>query len=202
MKRRFLLLAAPAALVLAGCVTLLPKEAPAQLYRFGGTLAPAQRPAGAASFAVMPLPVVFTSPAAGDQILAVTGHEAAYLKGARWVTAAATLFEQALSNAFDADVGPARLLARGEPVKPDYMLKADVRVFEIRYTDGEGLPPTATVQVYAALSADHQLVGERIFSASVKATENRGGAIADAFDQADNQVLGQVVKWVDARGAG
>jgi cholesterol transport system auxiliary component len=202
VNRRSLLLAAPATLALAGCVTLLPKETPAQLYRFGGDLPPAQPPAGAQRFGVILLPITFVSPAAGDQILAVTGHEAAYLKGARWVTGAATLFEQALDNAFDADGGPARLLARGELVKPDYLLKLDVRVFEVRYTDGEGLPPTAVVQVYAALSADRQLVGERIFGASIKASENRGGAIASAVDQADSQVLGQLVKWVDAKGAG
>jgi hypothetical protein len=47
VKRRFLLLAAPAAFALAGCVTLLPKETPAQLYRFGGDLPPAPRQAGA-----------------------------------------------------------------------------------------------------------------------------------------------------------
>jgi cholesterol transport system auxiliary component len=150
----------------------------------------------------MPLPIVFASPAASDQILAITGHEAAYLKGVRWVTGASTLFEQAVSNAFDADGGPARLLARGDPVKADYQLKIDVRVFEARYAGGEGLPPTATVEVYAALSADRQLVSEHIFSVSVKAGENRGGAIAAAFDQADNEVLSQLVKWVDARGAG
>jgi len=201
VKRSSLLVAAPAALALAGCVTLLPKEAPSQLYRFGGGLTPVQRPVGAATFAVMPLPLIFSSPAAGDSILAITGHEAAYLKGARWLTGASILFEQAVSNAFDADSGPARLLARGDPVKADYLLKLDVRVFEIRYADGEGLPPTATVQVYAALSADRQLAAEHIFSASVKASENRGGAIAAAFDQADNEVLGQLVKWVDARGA-
>lgn len=202
MKRRSLLVAASAALLLAGCVTLLPKETPAQLYRFGGSLTPVQRPAGAPSFAVMQQMITFAQPAASDQILAITGQEAAYLKGVRWVTGASTLFEQAVSNAFDADSGPARLLARGEPVKPDYLLKIDVRVFEARYTDGEALPPTATVQVYAALSADRQLVSEHIFSASVKASENRGGAIAAAFDQADNEVLGQLVKWVEARGVG
>jgi cholesterol transport system auxiliary component len=200
VKRRFLLLAAPAAL--AGCVTLLPKETPSQLYRFGGDLPPAQPAAGAQRFGVLTLPITFTGPSEGDQILAITGHEAAYLKGARWVSSASILFEQALANAFDADGGPARMLARGESVKPDCLLKLEVRIFEIRYVDGRGLAPTAVVQVYAALSEDRKLVGEHLFGASVKASDNRGGAIAAAIDQADGQVLGQLVKWVDAKGAG
>jgi cholesterol transport system auxiliary component len=196
-----LILAATAAFALSGCVTLLPKEQEAQLYSFGNNLPPAQRTAGAPTFNVSLLPISFDAPAAGDRILAISGQQAAYLRGARWVTGASTLFEQSLDNAFDADGGPARLMARGEGVKADYFVKLDVRVFGIRYTDGEGLPPTANVQVYAVISANRQLVSERIFAASVKASENRGGAIANAVEQANQQVLGQLVKWVDAKGA-
>jgi ABC-type uncharacterized transport system auxiliary subunit len=79
-----------------------------------------------------------------------------------------------------------------------------VRTFEARYLQGQGAPPTVVVEVYAALSAptDRQLTGQHIFSASVAAQENRGGAIAAAYDQATGQVLQQIVKWVDAKGAG
>ena len=46
MRRRSLLIAAPAVL-LTSCISLFPKTAPSQLYRFGGDLAPVARPAGA-----------------------------------------------------------------------------------------------------------------------------------------------------------
>jgi len=201
MRRRSLLLAAPAVL-LAGCVTLLPKEPPAQLYRFGGDLPPVPRPA--VSFGVEPLSISFAAPSAGDLILTTTGHEAAYIRGARWVSGASVLFEQALANAFDADAGPARLMARGEIARPDYFLKLDVRTFEARYLQGQGAPPTVVVEVYAALSppTGRQIAGDQIFTASVPAQENRAGAIATAFDQATGQVLQQMVKWVDAKGVG
>jgi cholesterol transport system auxiliary component len=206
--RRLSLAAAGAALVLlCGCVSLFPKEAPAQLYRFGLVAAPASPSPGAPAssrFAVQALIIDFNRAAAGDLILTVTGNEAAYIRGARWVSGASTLFEQALASAFDADQGAARLMARGEAVRPDAFLKLDVRVFEARYLQGPGGPPTIVVQVYAALSqpADRALMGERIFTASVPAGDNRVGAIAQAFDQAVAQVLGQLVKWVDAKGAG
>ncbi|MGH7023385.1 MAG: ABC-type transport auxiliary lipoprotein family protein [Caulobacteraceae bacterium] len=203
MRRRSLLAAAPAVL-LAGCVSLLPKEPPAQLYRFGGDLPPATRAPGAlaSSFAVQVLPISFVRASAGDMILTTTGNEAAYIKGERWVSGAQGLFEHALANAFDADQGPARLMAPGEAVPPDYFLKIDVRTFEARYLQGQGAPPTIVVEVYAALSipAERRLAGEHIFSASVPAGANRVGAIATAFDQATDQVLEGMVKWVDARG--
>jgi len=204
---RFPSLAALAAmLLLGGCVSLFPKTTPAQLYRFGSAASVPAPPAASpqSRFAVQALIIDFNRSATGDQILTVSGNEAAYIKGARWVSGASTLFEQALANAFDASQGPARLMARGEPVRPDYFLKLDVRVFEARYLQGRGSPPTIVVQVYAAMSqpSDRALLGQRLFAASVPATDDRMGAIAAAFDQAVSQVLGQLIKWVDVKGAG
>ena len=68
MRRRSLLIALPA-FGLAGCVTLLPKEAPAQLYRFGGDLAPVPRPAGEPTFAVQTLSLSFAAPASGVHVI-------------------------------------------------------------------------------------------------------------------------------------
>jgi cholesterol transport system auxiliary component len=45
-------------------------------------------------------------------------------------------------------------------------------------------------------------VGDRSFTASVTASDNRVGAIAEAFDQAVARILGELVAWVDARGEG
>jgi cholesterol transport system auxiliary component len=200
------LVALAAMLLLGGCVSLFPKAEPAQLYRFGAAGAVPAQPAATpqSRFAVQALIIDFNRSATGDQILTMSGNEAAYIKGARWVSGASTLFEQALANAFDASQGPARLMARGEPVRPDYFLKLDVRVFEARYLQGRGSPPTIVVQVYAALTqpSDRALLGQRLFAASIPATDDRMGAIAAAFDQAVAQVLGQLIKWVDAKGAG
>jgi cholesterol transport system auxiliary component len=207
MRRLSLAAASTAMMLLCGCVSLFPKEAPAQLYRFGAAGPSTSQPASTSAssrFAVQALIIDFNRAAAGDQILTITGDQAAYIKGARWVSGASTLFEQALASAFDADQGPARLMARGEAVRPDAFLKLDVRVFEARYEQGPAGAPTVVVQVYAALSqpADRALMGEHMFAASVPAGDNRVGAIARAFDQAVGQVLGQLVKWVDAKGAG
>ncbi len=203
MRRRSFLLTLSAGCV-SGCVTVFPKQAPVQLYRFGGDLAPGQRALAGPAFTVEVLPINFSAAAAGDRILTLTGTEAAYIGNARWVTSATNLFEQALTNAFEADPGPARLMTRGEPVRPDLYLKLDVRRFEASYPQGAGASPTVEVAVDAALSvpASRTISAERLFSASVPADANRGGRIAAAFDQAVTNVLQPMVKWVNAKGAG
>jgi cholesterol transport system auxiliary component len=60
------------------------------------------------------------------------------------------------------------------------------------------------VEVHAALdrTQDRIVVGDRSFSAFVTASDNRVGAIAEAFDQAVAEVLSELVAWVNARGEG
>lgn len=187
------------------CVSVFPKEKPAQLYRFGGGGDPPP-PAAAVGmrFAILPLPIGFDRAAAGDAILTLTGDEAAYIKGARWVISAQSLFDTAVARAFENDAGPARLMARGETSRPAFTLKLDVRAFEARYEHGPAAAPSVVVQIHAVLAP---AVGadpprERLFVARLDAGENRVGAIAQTFDKAVRQTLGKIVAWVDARGAG
>ncbi len=194
--------------LLAGCISLLPKQKPAQLYRFGISAPPAtaSRSPGAAGFSVQAVPMSFERAAAGDGILTVTGDEAAYIAGSRWLTSASSLFESAVTRAFDAHGGPARLVPRGETVRADYALKLDVRTFEARYDHGQQAAPTVVVELYAGLVPRIGAVAgappaQRIFQAAVPAGENRAGAIAQAFDAAVAKVLGDLVVWVDAKGA-
>jgi cholesterol transport system auxiliary component len=193
------------ALCLSGCVTLFPKAKPAQLYRFGADAAetPAAPAKAAASFTVRALPVTIDSPADGDRILTVAGDGTAFIAGARWVTSASALFDSAVARAFEAHATQARLLAVGEPSAADYALKIDVRTFEARYSRGSGAPPMIVVEAYAALvnRQDAQNATRRLFQATAPAASNSVHAIAAAFDQAVAKVLGDLVGWVDAKGA-
>jgi cholesterol transport system auxiliary component len=201
MTRGAMLVAA--ASVLAGCISLFPKTDPAQLYRFGATTPQLQEIApGEPSFGVLLMATGFDRAAASDRILTVTGTHAAYIKDARWVTSSVALFDSAVQRTFDADQGPARLVDRAEIVPIDYVLKRDVRTFEASYDRGQAVAPTIVVEVHAALDRTHDrtVVGDQSFKASVTASENRVGAIVEAFDQAVARVLGEVVAWVDARG--
>jgi cholesterol transport system auxiliary component len=180
-------------LVLGGCISVFPKAKPVQMYRFGGSVPAAEASAGPAK-AVLKGATVFPAAASGDRILTATGAETAYIGGARWVAPASIMFDDVLLKAFDAP-GPVRLVERGEPIAAASTLRLDVRSFEARYPG-----PTAVVQVRATLirNADHSVVGEKMFEASVPATDNRQGPIVAAFDAATGKVIADLRAWTGA----
>jgi cholesterol transport system auxiliary component len=182
---------------LSGCISLLPKQKSAMLYRFGGQ-PPAIAPAAetAVPVGVFRAGGVFQQEAASDRILTITGERAAYIARARWVAPADVLFEQAVTGAFDAAGGRVRLVARGDPAKADYSLRLDVRNFETHYA---GETPTVLVRVHAVLlhAANRSDIKETVFEATVPASENRVGAIVSAYDHAVAQVLKDLVPWVE-----
>ena len=204
--RRAATLVAVLALVgLEGCITVLPKEKPAQLYRFGaGPTALDTRAAPATQITVRAAPTTFVRAAAGDRILTVSGDETAYIAGARWVTAANALFDDAVTRAFDAHGGQVRLLARDEPAPAAYVLKLAVQDFEVRYDHGRGAAPTVVVRLYAALAGRRTDTSgaTRIFQVETPAGSNSVHAITASFDSAVDKVLGDMIAWVDQTAAG
>lgn len=192
------------AVSLSGCITLLPKTKPVGLYRFGEAQVSVQKGPPGTMFGVLKTPAAFTRAAAGDRILTSTNGEVAYVAGARWVSPAFVLFEEATARAFENDPGRARLIGRGEVAKADLMLRLEVRTFEADYVNGPKAAPEVVVRVRGVLnrSQDRALVGDQVFEARVKAADNRVGAIVPAYDQAVAKVLGDVVAWVNAAGPG
>ncbi|MDG2522527.1 ABC-type transport auxiliary lipoprotein family protein [Caulobacter segnis] len=189
---------------LGGCISLFPKSDPAQMYRFGDVPA-ADAPAGNVgdTIGVLKPPSAFTKPAAGDQLLTISpGGEAAYIAEARWIAPAVVLWDEAVQKAFDANTGAARLIARGERQSADMAIRLDVRTFEARYDQGKDAPPNVTVSVRAVLlkTSDRTLLDDRMFTASVRASDNRQGPIVAAYDQATGKVLGEIVGWTNEMG--
>jgi cholesterol transport system auxiliary component len=197
---RAALLAPLLPLLLGGCISLFPKTAPVQMYRFGDQVPAPAAPAAPAAARVLVFkgPVTFPPASAGDRILTTTGAESAYIGGARWVAPAAVLFDTALLKAFDAPGSP-RLVERGEPLAAASTLRLDVRAFEARYPG-----PVATVRVRAVLirNADRSLIAEKMFDTAVPAGDNRQGAIVAAFDTAVSQELQAVRDWTAANAPG
>ncbi|WP_421737233.1 ABC-type transport auxiliary lipoprotein family protein [Caulobacter sp.] len=200
---RVLAMAAVAA-ALSGCITLLPKTDPVGLYRFGNSpVAAAKGPPGKL-FGVLKTPTVFTRASSSDRLLTITDGEAAYIAGARWVSPASVLFDEAVARAFEADPGRARLIGRGEVAKADLVLRLEVRSFEAVYVNGPKAPPEVLVQVRGVINrnSDRALVGDQIFEARATASSNRVGAIVQAYDAANAKVLSEITTWVDGAGPG
>ncbi|MFT4254334.1 MAG: ABC-type transport auxiliary lipoprotein family protein [Caulobacter sp.] len=193
------------ALGLSACISVFPKTKPAGMYRFGTTAPAASKGPPGTMFGVLKAPTVFTRPSAGDRILTTSpGGEAAYVADARWVAPASVQFDEALARAFDADPGRARLIGRGEVAKAQLVVRLEVRAFEAAYVNGPKAPPEILVQVRGVINrtGDRALVGDQVFEAKVKASDNRVGPIVAAFDQANAKVIGDIVGWINAAGAG
>jgi cholesterol transport system auxiliary component len=186
------------ALALSGCISLLPKSKPSQLYRFGQPAAEATAKSGAVG--VFQANGLFPSEAAGDRILTIeSGGKAAYVAQSRWIAPASVLWVEAVQSAFDADPGRVRLNVRGQAGRSEYVLRLDVRSFEARYENGAGSAPTVVVRVRCVMSKmDMSKVTEQIFEVKTRASDNRVGAIVAAYDKAATDVLGQIVAWTNS----
>ena len=190
-------LAAVVCLTLGGCISLLPKVKPVQLYRFGAATAPAAAVSPAPALTIVRGNIDFDSAAATDRILTVEGADAAYIAGGRWVSPAPVLFQEALMRAFQAAPGPARLVGRTRLSRASLVLNLDVQAFEARYDHGRDKAPLVAIQVHAVLLGreDGQPVGEKTFTATARAGDNRIGAIVDAYDQALNALFADLIGW-------
>jgi cholesterol transport system auxiliary component len=198
---RTLAVAALAALSLSGCA-LLSSPDPVQLYRFG-------EPSGAVATPVAePVQVKLRAlemPQAsqGDRLLSLTGSEAAYVAGARWVSPAIMLYSDALEASFASQARTVRLIGRRELTQTTRLLDVDVRRFETRY-DYAGGTPTVVITARARLLRfpERTVVAEQTFSVSQPAGENRVSAIVEAYDLATRDLNTQIVTWTDANAVG
>ena len=185
------------ALALSGCISLLPKSKPSQLYRFGQPVAEASAKTG--TVGVFQANGLFPNEAASDRILTVDGGKAAYIAQSRWIAPASVLWSEAVQSAFDADTGRVRLNVRGQAAKSEYVLRLDVRSFEARYEGGTGSAPTVVVRVRGVMSkTDMSKVTEQVFEVKTHASDNRVGAIVAAYDKAVVDILGKIVTWTNA----
>ncbi|CAN5275198.1 ABC-type transport auxiliary lipoprotein family protein [soil metagenome] len=190
-------------LALSGCISLFPKADPAGLYRFGAANPAASGAPVDKAFGVFKTPTVFTRAAMGDRLLTVTNGEAAYIADARWVSPAIVLFDEAAARAFEADSSPARLITRGETGKAAMALRLEVRAFETDYVNGPKAAPEVLVEIRAVMTrnGDRALLGDKVFQTRIKASDNRVGAIVQAYDQATTQTLSDIIAWVGVAGS-
>lgn len=193
-----------AAVSLSACISLFPEVEPSQLYRFDGPIPVSASPplAPSARFGVLRSNGSFVQSAAGDRLLTVNGDEVAYIAASRWVSPASTLFNEAMTRAFDNNPGAARLMSRGEIGRANYAMRVDVTRFEAVYDRGTKAAPQIAVTLRVALvRADRTLAGSTMIEANVRAADNRVSSIVSAYDQAVSQALAELIAWTNQTGA-
>jgi cholesterol transport system auxiliary component len=191
-----LFLAAGLALSLGGCVSLLPKSKPAQLYSFVDAVEAKATPASGPASAVVLGALTFPRAATSDALLTRTGAEAAYISEARWTAPAQVLFREAVERAFDKS-GRVRILGRGELGQAAGILRIEVRTFETRYAVKDAIPTVAVVAHARLTRVDGTFVDARDFEAETPATENRVGPIVEAYRTSTAKALGDLTAWLE-----
>jgi len=185
---------------LTGCVTLLPKTKPAQLYRFGYTpeLVEQKAEAAATAGAVGKAPtgivfgtVTFPQDSAGDRIVTVEGSQVAYVAEARWTSSASGMFKDAISTGFARGGQTVTLEPRG-PTAANFRLDISVRKFE---TDYKRNRPTVSVALDARLIrlSDRMVVGQKFISADVPVRKSDMPLMADGYNEATTQVVSGLI---------
>ncbi|WP_443750630.1 ABC-type transport auxiliary lipoprotein family protein [Asticcacaulis solisilvae] len=189
-----------AGIALSGCVNVLPKTKPIQLYRFGYAPevkksdkdeAPVAPPVNGAAMPVQLGQIDFPQEAGSDRVLTTEGNEVAYAGGARWAAPASELFQDAVKEGFSRSATTVRLDRRGGS-NTSYRLEMVVHHFESAYKRGR---PTVSIALDARLVrlSDRSVVGQRYITADVGVRHNDMSLMADAYDQATTEVVQALV---------
>lgn len=194
IRPRLTLLAAAAALPLAGCISFGPKPPP----RLMTLSATTTLEAGAARTTDDKQAVAVAMPSAipslmTQRVLVTDGAtEVAYLKGGLWAAAPAHLFRSLLAETITVRTGRVvpdpRLLAS----QPDTRVSGQLSAFGL---DGPGFAAVVTFDAAITRTGSDKLEARR-FTARVPVSAETPDLVASAINQAANQVAAEVADWV------
>ncbi len=180
-----------ALLSLAGCGSLLETTVPPpQLYVL--RLAPAAQSTVTASAGS----VQVLRPAAGpgldvDRIILLrSGQRVDSFAASRWAAPAPDMVASMIVDALRANGSFVAVFDDASPYPPQYNLRVALRRFEADYTSGNG-PPTIHVTLDATLGRhrDRELIASFAVQQSVRADEDRMGAVVAAFEEATSAAV-------------
>jgi cholesterol transport system auxiliary component len=124
-----------------------------------------------------------------------TPYTLQYYARASWTDNAPAMVQTLLIESFEST---GKILAVGREaigLRPDYILKTDLREFQALYYDTEGPAPTILVRMNAKLveMPDRRIVASNTFESRVPAASNSFKDIIAAFDEALGQVIKRIV---------
>ncbi|MEP9353237.1 ABC-type transport auxiliary lipoprotein family protein [Xanthobacter sp. KR7-65] len=134
-----------------------------------------------------------------DKIMVEAGAgQVAYLADAQWSDNLPALLQARTIQAFENASKLRRVARPGDGVNADYTLVIDIRTFALRITD-QG--PVAVVELSGKLISTQsgRIMAAQVFRAGVPAASSAGPAATAALDQAQEQVLVQMVRWASAK---
>ncbi len=178
-----------AALSLGGCVTLLPKEKPVQLYRFSYDPASLGKDGDVSQAPLSPTPipmamnvVAFPQASAGDRVLTSENNQLSYVADSRWAVPAQVLFNEAVSDGFARGGRGLQIESHGQGMA-NFRLELNVRKFETDYHHGKAMVAVDMDARMIRLS-DHAIVGQRYVTADIGVANNNMRDMVEAYNKA------------------
>jgi cholesterol transport system auxiliary component len=191
-----IVLAAAAALALAGCGGLLGGKAPDVLLNLtpDSPLAPQTGRTGSAENAITVVRPTVPQAIDTTRVPVMTGQQVAYVKDAFWVDTPNDLFRRLLSETIASRTGRVVLDPLQTTFNPGNRLTGQLQNF------GIDAPTMQAVVTYdAALATGPETVVTRRFEARVPVGAIDRANVAPALNAAANQVAAQVAGWIGGR---
>jgi cholesterol transport system auxiliary component len=196
LDRRGLLIGS-GAFLLAGCSDLIgPTSTPQQLYVL--------RPTGGAGTngPKVNWSLAITTTTISDHLdssrIALTqpDNSVDYYASSAWTDHLPRLVQDALVEAFENSARIAAVSADSEGFHADYVLQAQIRDFEARYDQPDGIP-TVWVRIESKLapSKGREIVASLNSIHQVQTTANSVPAVVQAFNDAMGAVVSDIVNW-------
>ena len=157
---------------------------------------PGQARAGGAARSIVVSEPVGLQPMEADRIIVrERGGSLSFLGGGQWADRLPRLIQTRIIQSLE-NTGRLRSVSRpGDKIPSEYLLVSEIREFDIDSGSGE-----AVVDLSAKLIAEGtgRVVNARVFTARVPVPKVDAQTAATGLDAALSQVLGDLVRWVNA----
>jgi ABC-type uncharacterized transport system auxiliary subunit len=193
-----LLLSSAAALVLSGCVSLLPEPAPADVvYRLSAAVEGVPQ-SPTAKVIRIDRPQAANVFQGQDVIVSPDGRRLASASQAKWAESIPDMIQNSFVDVLAQRAGLVGVIP-SSGARTDTRVHLTIKSFEARFDQGEGLAPMAVIHYAATLSnaSNRNLLGTYDVKKRVRSSDIRVSTIVDAMDKANQQALNAIADWLE-----
>lgn len=187
-----------ATLLPLGACSILPEQAPSDVYRLPTTL-PASKGTSPVSWSLRVVRPKSSETLDSPRIAVIPeGNVISSYKGARWSDPAPVLLRNRLTDAFYRDGRVQSISTDDSNLQADYELGGEMQAFQSEY---RGTSIEVVIRLDARLADDRQrIVASRRFEVHQPVVDKQVSAVVSAFGQASDTLAARVLQWTVEQG--
>lgn len=187
-----------ATLLPLGACSILPEQAPSDVYRLPTTL-PASKGTSPVSWSLRVVRPKSSETLDSPRIAVIPeGNVISSYKGARWSDPAPVLLRNRLTDAFYRDGRVQSISTDDSNLQADYELGGEMQAFQSEY---RGTSIEVVIRLNARLADDRQrIVASRRFEVHQPVVDKQVSAVVSAFGQASDTLAARVLQWTVEQG--